>query len=280
MKEDIISDFLNSEEFQKLIKYHSANISKFDFEDIKGAANLKFINAILDNKYDSTKGSLKTYYNSILKNLKNDYFRKRYKEIYLEEENIISDFYKNPAEYIYIKEIFNAIFKGLDKLKNKSQRIVIILKIFFGLSDKEIEEITHLSSTNISTLSSRAIQILNHIIDEDVKLDPNLNFKELTLTREEIESIIPNKMAVNVLLAYSVNESEKKKVKAEDINKKLKKIRKKFDLSDEELKEIFFEIYKYLSKASLRRKRKEFDEKEMISSMKKGFEIYIYEFFK
>ncbi len=129
----------------------SKNVPPSDREDVFSEILLKAQRQA--GRYDSAKASVSTWVYMITRSVVADYYKKC-KLVYPLSEALASpDGVEDSIEY---EEELRELARQLMKLPQKEQRVVI-LRLYKGMSYKEIARALGISETNVGTIYSRAI---------------------------------------------------------------------------------------------------------------------------
>ena len=143
--------------FDKIYGYVIRRCGKREIaEDIVSETFMKvFCNL---NKFNSNKGSFKSWVYKIATNNLIDYYRKELKKksVDIEEVNEPAEIKQTTEEYLMSLEDKKKVMQIIQKLSGRYQQ-VINLKYFAELSNQEIAELLGISANNVGVLLYRAL---------------------------------------------------------------------------------------------------------------------------
>ena len=134
----------------------SKNVSPSDREDVFSEILLKAQRQA--GRYDSAKASVSTWVYTIARSVVADYYKK-HKMVYPLSEALASP--EGVEDGIEYEEELRELARQLMKLTEKERR-VIVLRLYKGMSYKEIARALGISESNAGTIYSRAIGKLRH----------------------------------------------------------------------------------------------------------------------
>ena len=155
----------NSEEFEKLYNVYFKKIYRFIYyrtshkETAEDLTSLTFIKALEKiSTFSQDLGTFSAWIFRIARNKTIDYYRGKKTEIDIDQVWNLSS-RDNIEQDLDIKEKLKEVAQYLDKVKPE-HREIIIMRVWDGLSYKEISQITGKSEANCRMIFSRAIRNL------------------------------------------------------------------------------------------------------------------------
>lgn len=132
-------------------------LNREEAEDLTSQVFLKALESI--GKFDGAKASFSTWLYVIARHTLIDFYRQRKPKVNLDDaENVIDE--KNFSQEVADQLTLDQVKSYLDSLPEQS-REVVLLRVWDGLSHREIAELLNISEVNSKTIFSRAIFKIN-----------------------------------------------------------------------------------------------------------------------